>query len=343
MPANGVNVLGIKFRILPVLIVLLAATPGIAQDTQRDSSGLNNVSIPQGSNPLPGVGGTGAGAATPTNSAAAPADDSIPTLRPPMAKDGSTPPNLGAPSAGWPANDTLPLGVDQFTNPVKLPNLKGPVGKFVQLVTAFTANKPCINCVGVQVKIQNLSSSPIILDGEHAEVSGAGVALRALSEDSALASSGRTFTKKQKEVLGLVAAGTLGLLEPVTQDHFTTSKIDFPVCYGPNETRRRLEDRRFGKRVLLPGEDTEGIIFFPGDKLSFDKITIPLLTYPTSQNAGNLDILASITADTPVQTVARDEFGNDVSKPPAAPKIKQVKAAGTSAKPSKSRLKQKEG
>ncbi len=334
--------MGIKFRIWPLLIVLATATPSIAQDTSRDTSGLNNLSTPHGTNPLPGVGATGAGAATPTNSPAPPADDSAPSLRPPMAKDGSSSsPNLGGSSAGWPANDTLPLGVDQFTNPVKLPDLKGPVGKFVQLVTAFTANKPCINCVGVQVKIQNLSSSPIILDGEHAEVSGGGVALRALSEDSALATSGGTFTKKQKEVLALVAAGTFGLLEPVTQDHFSTSKIDFPVCYGPNETRRRLEDRRFGKRVLLPGEDTEGIIFFPGTQLSFDKISIPLLTYPLSQNAGVLDIVPGTTANTPVQTVARDEFGNDVSTPPAA--SKQVKANGPTAKPSKTRLKQKEG
>lgn len=187
--------------------------------------------------------------------------------------------------------DTIPLGVDQYTNPVDLADLKkGTSGKFVSLVTELTANKPCDNCIGVKVYIQNQGQKPIIIDGEHAQAALDSAAGKAISEEQAMKQSGSTFTKQQKQLLGLVALGTLGLAEPILQDHFSTSKTDFPVSYGVNETRRRLEDRRLAKRIILPGEDTEGIIFFPGNKISFDKVTIPILSYPQEQAVGTLEI-----------------------------------------------------
>ncbi len=284
----GANILFKQLKYLPIFLLLTVGSAAIAQQPSSSTS-----------NPLPGIGATGSGAATATNASPSGADSSTPALRPALSKDGqSLTPDANATSGSgataapmWPANDTLPLGVDQFTNPVKLPDLKGPVGKFVQLVSSFTANKPCINCIGVQVKIQNQSSSPLILDGEHAQAISSSNTVKALTDEKAFASSGGTFTKKQKEKLLAVALVTGGLLEPVLQDHFSTSKTDFPVCYGPNETRRRFEDRRMAKRIVLPGEDTEGIIYFPGTTIQFDKISIPILTYPASQSAGTLDIL----------------------------------------------------
>ena len=106
-------------------------------------------------------------------------------------------------------------------------------------------------------------------------------------------SSGGQFTGKQKAALAATFIGTLGFMEPILQDHYTTSKTDFPVSYGLNETRRRLEDRRLSRRIVLPGEDTEGVIYFPGDKFSFDSIKIPLLTYPLGVPTGTLEIASN--------------------------------------------------
>lgn len=225
--------------------------------------------------------------------------------------------------------DTVPLPVDQFTNKLKPIDLRGPVGNLVQIVSEISANKPCRNCSGIKIRVQNLSSTPIIVDGEHAQAIGASGNLGAISENSLLKSSGGTFTKKQKEVLAAVALGSLGLAEPIVQDHFSTSKTDFPVSYGVNETRRRLEDRRFCKRIILPGEDTEGVIYFPGDSLSFNKISIPLLTYPQEQASGMLDILggpetlphsaATDTSKVPATKVKAEKTKSTKSAPPAVP------------------------
>lgn len=188
--------------------------------------------------------------------------------------------------------DTVPLGVDQFSNPVDLTSLsKGTIGKFIGRVSNLSENKPCRNCTGLKIYIQNQSKNPIIVDGEGAQAFSNAQKAKPLSEDQAMHQSGGTFTAKQKGMLALAAATSLGLAEPLLQDHFSTSKTDFPVSYGIDETRRRLENRQLGKRIILPGEDTEGIVFFNGNDLSFERIRIPILSYPQETPAGELEIV----------------------------------------------------
>lgn len=247
-----------------------AASPSDKQDEQAAPSG----EVPLGGEQSPVLRGPLSGAAT--------------------RNSGQQSSTTKDPNALLPA-DTIPLGVDQYMNPVDLADFKkGTSGKFLSVVTELTANKPCNNCIGIKVYIQNQSQKPIIIDGEHAQASIDSPEGKAISEDQAMKQSGSTFTKQQKEILGVVALTTLGLAEPILQDHFSTSKKDFPVSYGVNETRRRLEDLRLSKRIILPGEDTQGVIFFPGDKISFDKVSIPILSYPQGQAVGTLEI-AGIT------------------------------------------------
>lgn len=195
-------------------------------------------------------------------------------------------------SANLLPTDTIPLGVDEFeATPTPL-LIKGPVGNIIGTVDQIAPHKPCNNCFGVAVHIQNLSPNPIIVDGEHALVFSGSAQERALSEDYAMKTSGGMFTKEQKLALAATFVGTLGLLEPVLQDHFSTSKTDFPVSYGVNETRRRMEDRRLSKRIILPGEDTDGVIFFNGTNPSYQRVSIPIKTYPLGQPVGSLDLFA---------------------------------------------------
>ncbi|MBX9686838.1 MAG: hypothetical protein K2X27_09060 [Candidatus Obscuribacterales bacterium] len=183
--------------------------------------------------------------------------------------------------------DTVPLGVDQYMNQPGSNDGKGPEGEFLQLVKDLTFNKVCQGCTGIKVRIQNNGKSPIIVDGDHAQ---ARPELASMSEEALMKQSGGQFSSKQIKTLALVGTATLMLAEPILQDHFSTSKTDFPVSYGVNETRRRLEDRRLARRIILPGENTEGIIFFKGSDIKVDKLSIPLLTYPQGQASGSLDI-----------------------------------------------------
>ena len=197
------------------------------------------------------------------------------------------------PGASWPPYDTLPLGVNQFQAGDQTVQGKGAVGCVVKVVNEFTQNKPCKNCVGVRVKIQNQSANALILDGERAQAIKSGAALKSLSEDDAMHLSGYKFSEKQKKLLAATFVGTLGFWEPILQDKFSTSKTDFPISYGLNENRRRLEDRRLSRRIILPGEDTEGVIYFPGETISFDTISIPILTFPVGVPNGTLQIAAN--------------------------------------------------
>jgi hypothetical protein len=186
--------------------------------------------------------------------------------------------------------DTIPLGVDEFEYTPRPLTIKGPVGVILGRVDKIAPHKPCNNCTGIEVRVQNLSPNPIIIDGEHAVVFSNEGQERAISEDYAMKTSGGMFTRDQKLLLAATFVGTFGLLEPVLQDHFSTSKTDFPVSYGVNETRRRLEDRRLSKRIILPGEDTSGVIYFNGTNLNPNHISIPIKTYPLGQPVGSIDL-----------------------------------------------------
>ncbi len=328
---TGSNPVGANFFCSVLVgIVLLYSASASAQSLAQNTGGVidpainanpttGNPAAPQSQNPNPGTSAVNnnansaesepslrlppapytPGVSTPFQTA--PAELNAPPLSPDLSIPQNSPPDQRVPGAGTPSGpsqkllppDTLPLGVDQFAAPPQTNvNLKGPSGEFLQFVDELTYNKPCLDCTGVQVRIKNDSSAAIIVDAEKAASLKDGKALGVMSEDRAMAVSGGMYTKNQKLALGAAALGTLGLAEPILQDHFSTSKKDFPVSYGVNETRRRLEDRRLGKRIILPGEDTDGILFFPGDEFSFDKISIPIQTYPQGVPVGTIDIVA---------------------------------------------------
>lgn len=260
-------------------------------------------------------------------------------------KSTSTTNNPSSPQELLPT-DTIPLGVDQYQPQLKPVEARGPVGTFIKTVPDIAPHKPCLNCTGIEVRIQNLSPNPIIVDASHAQAITAGRPLYAISEEALMKLSGRTFTHKQIAALATAEIGTLYLAEPILEDHFTTSKKDFPVSYGKNETRRRLEDRQLSRRIILPGEDTCGVIFFPGRNLTFNKISVPIKTYPQEQPVGNLDIFGSanqtstsqmrppqpeakeaaqVRQSMPMQQSAQVQQNGDAGSPSKSPKDKPGK------------------
>lgn len=301
---TGSNPVGAKILIAALSLLFASSLPQVFAQELRPNLPLSGTSSTQSNSSIqPSTNYSGPN--SPAADFAQPSPNSLPVtpnsdaagapLRPSIQSNTMLPSASGGTGtpASWPPYDTLPLGVNQYQAPETQLDLKGPVGTILSVSNQFINNKPCRNCTAVKVKVQNFTQNPIIVDGERAQAQRSGSAVRSMSEDDAMHGSGGQFSGKQKALLAATFAGTLGFMEPILQDHYTTSKTDFPVSYGLNETRRRLEDRRLSRRIVLPGEDTEGVIYFAGDNFKFDSIKIPLLTYPLGVPTGTLDIASN--------------------------------------------------
>lgn len=218
------------------------------------------------------------------------------------ATDAKSYPQPADPPASLP-HDFIPLEVNEFRTPIAKPldsKLRGPGVQLIGISKEMTLlndgsedSRPCHGCLAVKVRIVNEGSEPIVVDGNNARAFSSGQEFPAWSEEKVLKTSGSVLSGPQKLALAGAAISTLGLAEPILQDHFTTSKKTLLKSYGDIVIRRRLEDIRLAKRIILPNEDTVANVFFPDQAQPFDKIVIPLMNYPGGEPCGSLSLDAS--------------------------------------------------
>lgn len=186
----------------------------------------------------------------------------------------------------------VPLEQDDFRVRTKLPDGEASA-KLLTISKELYPGKPCEGCVAVKILVRNNTDAPLIMDGDNIKAIFSGSTLGAISEFDLLKISGGQFTKKQKRQLAAIAIASIGYAEPIAQDMMTTSKKDWTKSYGTDEIRRKLESARFGKRILLPEEQFEASTYFqPGEK-TFEKLSIPLLSYPEEKVTGSLTVQSS--------------------------------------------------
>ncbi len=184
----------------------------------------------------------------------------------------------------------VPLENDEFRFPSKHHGAGEPSASVLSLVNDLYPGKECMGCVAVKLRLRNDTSSPVIMDGDNVKASFSGSTLRAVGEIDLLKSSGSQVSARQKKELAAIAIGTIGFAEPIAQDMMTTSRTDWTKSYGDNEIRRKLEHVRFGKRILLPDEVLDTCVYFQPGSRTFEKLTIPLLTYPEERVSGVLTV-----------------------------------------------------
>jgi len=151
----------------------------------------------------------------------------------------------------------------------------------------------------VQVEISNEFSTPILVDGDQAQAVFAGRVFQQATDKEMIADSGcapTTFTK------AMVAAATLasaGLAGPIASE-IANKRESLGVPLGQDKVRLGVEEIRLGKRILMPGDKTTGLLCFsmPDSEAVPDsldvKITIPVVTKTPDQVSGQVEVQTSL-------------------------------------------------
>ncbi|MBS1992823.1 MAG: hypothetical protein JSS83_20035 [Cyanobacteria bacterium SZAS LIN-3] len=152
-------------------------------------------------------------------------------------------------------------------------------------------NNPRGKFQGLLISVQNNSDRPLIFDGDAAlgsSVPGSNIkciSLDQLAELSVLPEQSKSFGKRFTTDLKATASATVTMGWAQTlRDQKQGSE---PVVaanggrYGLDEQRRQDQFRRFGKRVLWPGDSTSGVIYFNFDqtKTPLNAIVLPVSSY----------------------------------------------------------------
>ena len=139
--------------------------------------------------------------------------------------------------------------------------------------------------LAITVHLKNTGTQAYLLSGNKATAQYKNSTTTPVRQSSIVYATAPTLNATQAATVAVVAVGSVCLAAPITYDHFKKSK-DPTVKYGIDSARRKVELSRLVERVLLPQEQTQGIIYLPAGKGIPRSISIPLYTHPSHENAG---------------------------------------------------------
>jgi len=185
-----------------------------------------------------------------------------------------------------------PIGRDKVPPPPTQEQLREQV-RFTT-TSAPVSREP--DLVGIKVQVQNNSNSPLIFDGDKAILHAGGQNIKAI------ASVEKKITMKQafaKETKATVAAGVTIGAYPTIRD-LKNQKGPILKRYGTDEQRRENLAERFGKRILWPGDITEGVVFVrEGEKIAGASVEMPVSTFPETKMIGAIQSIQAGTQINP--------------------------------------------
>lgn len=172
-----------------------------------------------------------------------------------------------------------PLGRDKTPEPPTKDQLREQI-RFTSTQTPVSREP---DLVGIKIQVQNNSNSPLLFDGDKAVLHVAGQNI------PAIASVEKRITMKQafiKETNAAVVAGVTIGAYPTIRD-IKNQKGPILKRYGSDEQRRENIAERFGKRILWPGDVSEGLIFVhEGEKIAGASVEMPVGTFPEMKLIG---------------------------------------------------------
>ncbi len=229
------------------------------------------------------LGQTGAAAASSTN-VSAPAKPTLPNPLPGSPAAGIPPASLTLPSEA--ANLQVPDATGGVLNPAAPP--PPPLMGTITQEVAVTINQQEVRrgpFTGLVVHVKNGTNSPFIFDGDHAFITINGNKIDPITDADLELMVARPTSHWEEAKLGLLAFATVGVA-PTIKDELRSRGPVLPR-YGADQMRREATGERFAMRILWPGEDTQGIIFFKTSQhLSGGQLQLPVVTFPTMEVRG---------------------------------------------------------
>jgi hypothetical protein len=172
---------------------------------------------------------------------------------------------------------------DEVQVPVLRP-LSATVGREIDLTvaraTAFTGR-----FVALSVKVENKSDKTLVIDGDRASLSSddtkvASIACLTQANVDAIGKPPTTAKAKittdfKSTIEAALTVGAIPTAQTIIVEHGPILKR-----YEWDESRREHEETRFGKRLLYPGDKSDGTIYFK-DGTSFDQksLVIPVKSF----------------------------------------------------------------
>jgi hypothetical protein len=288
-PIDGGNELNLRPQLTPSGSSLPAISP---------AGSVNNGIVPGASSgqsmnstsPLPGTSGS-SNIQVPALPAATSGSSNIQILPLPSA----TPDTQAAPPV-VPGGALSPAtaGAPETTNVLDL-NAQAPTPPLMGTITqevALTIDKQPVQrgeYRGLILHLHNGTNSPLMFDGDRAYIEVNGKHIAAAADAPIEESTCPAQTIAQQTLFAAETAVTVGLLPTIHDARIGRGPI-LPR-YGCDQKRRVATAERFGKRILWPGDDTQGIVYFQTeDDLSKGVVQLPVVTFP------NMDIRGYLTA-----------------------------------------------
>lgn len=187
-----------------------------------------------------------------------------------------------------------PLGKDKVPAPPSLDQLRAMV-KFTAVSEPVVRGEAGL--VGIKVQVQNNTDSTLMFDGDKAVLHLTGKNIPATQSVEYKKSMGKAFI--QETNAAVVAGVTIGAY-PTVRD-MVNQKGPILNRYGSDEKRRENVADRFGKRILWPGDISEGIVFInikssEEKQIAGAQVEMPVGTFPDMKLIGQLQSSSSTTS-----------------------------------------------
>jgi hypothetical protein len=217
---------------------------------------------------------------------------------PPLSKPGST---------GMTPDPLLDTGNAPNTFSYSEPVLKGGTqvnalpATVVPLKTVPVQNYRGPHMAFFEVHLKNSSDQVAIIDGDNSHAAADKGAIRAAAAGVVTDSSSKNTTPKQEAAIAAVSAGSLGLAGPIFYEMMTPSehaKRYLGRSIGVDGVRHDIERGRFGRRLLMPGDETTGWIGFEcAEGEAIKSVQIPIWFEPMRSPPSFLNLPISSSAN----------------------------------------------
>ena len=188
-------------------------------------------------------------------------------------------------------------GAHPVSVPEPLVSLLGAGGRVSAKVESI--NEPRGKFQGLLISVQNNSDRPLLFDGDAATTKIAGaitacIPLSKLEKLSVLPEQSDSFGKRFVTDLKATTSATvtIGWAQTIRDQKQGSGPVVAANGgrYGLDEQRRQDQYKRFGKRVLWPGDSTAGVIYFDAKKTTISDIDLPVSSYYDSADKATMNL-----------------------------------------------------
>lgn len=148
----------------------------------------------------------------------------------------------------------------------------------------------------LKISVTNNGKRALLLDGDSVSFPE-GADQRSLPRNEVIKKPARqTFPEDAIESSFSISSAGLG---PVITDEINKAKNPGPAFYGKDEQRRDIDEARFGKRLLFPGEVSSGTMYLSKSVSKLETMKIPVFSHPAGNALGLLEIQINILKGEP--------------------------------------------